>query len=126
QEAAVARSIEAWATKQMPRFSFGTGKVDGSFIPVLDYNGHPHYPIALYTRGSIEIQFMFLKSPPFDDLDLRRELLRRLNDGPGVAFPDDAITRRPSIAMEALCEHATLDRFLAVFDWFCETVRSAS
>lgn len=126
-EARVARAIEAWAEKQMPRFTWGKGKVEGSFIPVLDHDGQPHYPIALYTDGRVEIQFMWLTRPPFDNLDLRRELLRRLNEIPGVSIPDDAITRRrPSIPLKVLAEGPALNTLLGALDWFCATVRSSS
>jgi hypothetical protein len=123
-EAHVARAIEAWASMQMPRFTWGKGKVDGSFIPVLDHNGQPHYPIAVYTDGRVEIQFLWLVRPPFDDLELRGEFRRRLNEIPGVAIADDAIKGRPRIPLAALTQEAALDTFLRVLDWFCETVRS--
>lgn len=80
----------------MPRFTWGKGKVDGSFIPVLDHNGKPHYPLAMYTYGRIEIQFQWLTKPPFDDMALRRELLGRLNQIPGISLPEEAIGRRPA------------------------------
>ncbi|MBA3366493.1 MAG: hypothetical protein H0U03_12060 [Actinobacteria bacterium] len=86
---------------QLPRFTWGKGKVDGSFIPVLDHNGQPHYPLAVYTYGRLEIQFQWLTRPPFDDLELRHEFLSRLNGIPGVSFPEDAITR-PSIQLSLL------------------------
>jgi hypothetical protein len=126
EETRVARAIEAWASKQMPRFMWGKGKVDGSLIPALDHDGQPHYPIALYTDGRVEIQFMWLTRPPFDDLDLRRELLRRLNEIPGVAIPDEAITRRPRIPLDLLArDPAALDALLRTLAWFCETVRTS-
>jgi hypothetical protein len=125
EETRVARAIEEWASKQMPRFTWGKGKVDGSFIPVLDHDGQPHYPIALYTDGRVEIQFQWLTRPPFDDHELRREFLRRLNEVPGVSIPDDAITRRPRIPYASLGDNAALQAFLGALDWFCETVRKA-
>ena len=53
-----------------------------------------------------------------------RELLRRLNEIPGVAITDVAITRRPRIPLDMLGrDPAALEAFLLVFDWFWETVR---
>ena len=123
-EVRVARAIEEWAARQMPRFTWGKGKVDGSFIPVLDHRGQPHYPLAMYTYGRIEIQFQWLTRPPFDDLALRRELLRRLNEIPGVDLAPDAISRRPSIPLALFADDSdALEAFLSALDWFCETVR---
>jgi len=124
EDARVARELLEWASVQLPRFTWGKGKVDGSFIPVLDHNGQPHYPIGIYTSGRLEIQFMHLR-PPFDDLELRREFLRRLNEIPGVSFPEEAITRRPRIELALLAaDPAALEVLKAALDWSCETVRT--
>jgi hypothetical protein len=124
EEASVARELLEWASVQMPRFTWGRGKVDGSFIPVLDHNGQPHYPLGIYTSGRLEIQFMHLR-PPFDDLELRREFLRRLNEIPGVSFPEDAITRRPRIQLSLLASDPdALEALKAALEWSCETVRA--
>lgn len=127
-EARVARELLDWARVQMPRFTWGKGKVDGSVMPeVLDYEGQPHYPLGVYTSGRLEIQFMWLTRPPFDDLELRRAFLRRLNEIPGVSFPEDAITRRPRIQLSLLAaDPEALESLKATLDWFCETVRTRS
>jgi len=126
-EAAVARELLEWARVQLPRFTWGKGKVDGSFIPVLDYEGRAYYPLGVYTDGRLEIQFQWLTAPPFDDLELRREFLGRLNEIPGVSFPEDAITRRPRIKLSLLAaDPAALESLKAALDWFCETVRTRS
>src|SRR5262245_15390514 len=64
---------------------YGRGKVDGSMIPSFTVEGREYFPIAVYTYGRVEIQFAYMNRPPFDDPDVRRELLRRLNDFPGVS-----------------------------------------
>jgi hypothetical protein len=123
--ARVAKEIQAWASRQMPRFGWGKGRVEGSFIPVLDHNGRTYYPIALYTNGRVEIQFQWMTQPPFDDLALRREFLARINEIPSVALPDDAITRRPSIAYALLAsDPSALRAFFEALDWFCATARA--
>jgi len=125
-EARVARELLDWARVQLPRFEWGSGKVDGSFIPALDHNGQSHYPIAVYTTGRVEIQFMWLTRPPFDQPDRRLEFLRRLNEIPGVSFPDEAITRRPRIQLSLLAsDPAALEALKSALDWFCETARAS-
>ncbi len=126
-EAAVARELLEWARVQMPRFTWGKGSVAGSFVPVLDYDAQPHYPLAIYTYGRLEIQFQWLTRPPFDDLELRRDFLRRLNEIPGVSFTEDVITRRPSIQLSVLAaDPGALQSLKSALDWFCETVRTPS
>jgi hypothetical protein len=87
EETRVARELYDWIGARGWRSTFGTGKQDGSWIPVVSRNGQGHYPIALYTYGRIEVQFQHLKArPPFDDEQTRLELLRLINEIPGVSF----------------------------------------
>lgn len=126
EEAQVARELIEWARVQLPRFTWGTGMKTGSFIPVLDHGGWEYFPFALWTSGSAEIKFGYLITrPPFDDVELRREFLRRLNEIAGVSIPEDAITRFPSIRLDILAASTeALDSFKGALDWFCETARS--
>ena len=128
-EARVARELIRWARIQLPRFTWGTGIFEGSFIPVLDYAGQNYFPLALVisaTYGAAEIQFQHLaRRPPSDDIGLRREFLRRLNAIPGVSLSEDAVTRRPKIPLGLLAtDPQALEAFKGVLDWFCQTARS--
>ncbi len=88
EEAEIARKILDWARDKLPRFWWGKGKQDGSFIPVLDLNGEQYYPIAIWTNGKIEIQFQWLMNKsPFNEEIKRKELLKRLGQIPGVEIP---------------------------------------
>jgi len=100
--------------------------VTGSFIPVLDNGGQNYSPLALWTNGRAEILFKYLsRRPPFDDIGLRRELLRRLNQIPGLSIPEDAVTRTPSMRLAPLVSsREALDSFKEELTWFCETARA--
>lgn len=122
-----ARTLFDWATANNLRMDWGSGKVHGSFIPVLVVGKSHGYPLVCYTYGGVEVNFQFMTAPPFDDYDLRRELLARLNKLPGVSIPDDAITRRPRIELALLGRDETMLRdFIAIFDWFCEKIRQSA
>jgi hypothetical protein len=96
-EMRAARDLYDWTLARGWRPTFGAGKQDGSWVPVLAANGREHYPIALYSYGRIEVQFQHLKArPPFDDEQTRLELLRRMNEIAGVSLGPDVITRRPA------------------------------
>lgn len=124
-EADVARRILKWARDHGMRITWGSGKLDGSFVPVLERGSEMYYPIAVYTYGRVEIQFQWLKSrPPFDDESVRVELLRRLNEIAGVSISDDAITRRPRIDLTTLTSPDALHRFLEVLDWLVAKIES--
>jgi hypothetical protein len=99
-EAGVAGELIQWARSELPRFTWGTGSVIGSFIPVLDHAGRDYFPLALWTNGRAEIQFKPMsRRPPFDEVRLRREFLRRLNEIAGLSIPEAAVTRVPSIRL---------------------------
>lgn len=118
-EAKVARQLFTWAEQHGWRRSFGSGRHDGSWIPVISVDDVEHYPLALYSYGRIEIQFQYLRNkPPFDADTTRLELLTRVNTIPGVSFGEDAITRRPSIPLAVLAQRPeALAEFLRVLAW---------
>jgi hypothetical protein len=62
--------------------------------------------------------------PPFDDPELRREFLRRLNDTAGVSIPETAMMSRPRFRLVVLSSPEALKSFKEALDWFCETARS--
>jgi hypothetical protein len=110
----------------LPRFWWGKGKQDGSFYPVLDLNGEQYYPIAIWTYGKIEIQFQWLMNKsPFNDEIKRKELLKRLNQIPGVEIPETAITRRPNIFLSKFKEASSLAKLLETLDWVVQEIKSS-
>lgn len=120
-EVLVARRILEWSKEKLPRFTWGHGVKDGSFIPALDHAGKSYWPLALWTYGRAEIQFQYLKVwPPFDSVRLRKELRLRLNAIPGVEIPSDRIEKRPSIQLSVLTEGSATEDFLRVMDWVIE------
>ena len=122
-----AHALIQWAEDRGLRISWGSGKVYGSFIPVLEVAGRQYWPIAVFTHGRVEVQFQHMYQPPFDSFDLRKELLERLNQVPGVSIPEDAITGRPRLSLSDLGRNPKmLSELKAVLDWFCETARNSN
>jgi SEC-C motif len=67
-----------WARRNGLRGSYGTGSWDGSWYPVLDHAGRWYAPIAVWTSGTVEIQFYRLKAkPPFDNPATLHEYAQR-------------------------------------------------
>lgn len=57
------------------------------------------YPVS----GVAEVVFQHLaRRPPFDNEEMRRELLKRLNGVSRIDLPEDSVSRRPSFPLEAL------------------------
>ncbi len=126
-DAAIARKILAWAKANNLRIWYGKGAKDGSLYPMLDHAGTTHWVgICVWTSGLVQTQFGMMQTrPPFDDESRRMELLRRLNEIPGVDIPPDAISRYPSVPLSALEDQVTLSEFLEVLDWVVSEIRSS-
>lgn len=125
QVADVAFKILNWAHSRGLRIWWGEGKRSGSFIPLLDVKGKNHFSIAVWTYGTIEVQFQHMQSrSPFDNQELRHEFLNKLNMIEGVSLPEDSLNRRPSFPIKALARDNRLERFFATLDWFMETARA--
>ena len=76
----------------MPRITWGRGERYGTFSPTLDRKGTEYKPIQVWTGDYLYIQFgdMQLKLP-FYELK-RLEVLRCLNEIPGIKISDSDIT----------------------------------
>jgi hypothetical protein len=61
--------------------------------------------------------------PPFDQVAMREEFLRRLNEVPGVQIPSDAINRRPGLPLKVFATPESLAALLAGFEWFVSQAR---
>jgi len=84
------------------------------------------YPIILWTYGRIEIQFQWMKGRPFfDEIENRRELMRRLNQIGGVNISEENLTKRPSVPLSVLSSSpAKTEQFLDTLNWTVERYRS--
>ena len=124
--AAAARDVIAWGAEHGFRITYGTGARAGSCYLIVDHNAEWFCPIALWSSGTVETQFQYLKyRPPFDSPAVREELAQRLSGIPGVAIPTDSLEKRPSFPVELLGEPGALEKLLAVLTWFEETVRAS-
>jgi hypothetical protein len=119
EEAQVARAIIDWSKTRFSRLTWGMGAIDGGFSPALDHAGRSYFPFYLWTNGKIELQFYWMSGMrPFDQEDKRLELLRKLNEIPGVELPDSAISRRPAMPLAPFAAPGSLSMLFGVFEWF--------
>jgi hypothetical protein len=122
---AVARKILDWAKGKMTRISWGRGSQSGSFVPILEHQNKEHQLFAVWSYGAVEIYFYWYQyKKPFDTKEKREELLRRLNQIPGVSLPAEAILKRPNIPLSVLKDESALEKFLQVFDWVVSEIKS--
>lgn len=127
QDAEVAREILDWSLKKVPRLAWGKGATVGSFAPAMTHAGRPYWLFYVYTYGKFEVGFQYMsRMPPFDQNDKRLELLRKLNEIPGVELPVDAVTKRPRIRLATLAAPGALSILFEVTEWFFAEARATS
>ena len=125
--AATGRALLEWSRANSLRIWWGKGQQDGSFMPMFDHQGLTYWLLAVWTHGRVAIQFAMMRTkPPFDTDHKRKELLSRLNAIPGIALPEDAVNRYPSIPLSALGNEQSLRQFIEVFKWMIDEIKSLS
>ena len=126
-EATAASRLIDWSKQKASRINWGKGENDGSFCPVFDLSsGYPFIPVRLYRYGRVEILFNRMavrQNAPFDQDEKRLELLRRLNELPGINLTGEVITRRPAIDLALLVDANTSRYFLTAIEWAVAEVR---
>lgn len=112
KEGYVARKILDWSHANFSRVQWR----GASFVPILDYGANfSHNPITVYCRGKISrVQIKFGRMKKRNGLpdNKRIELLRSLNEIPGVSLPEDSIDRFPNIPLSTLTDDRALEQFL--------------
>lgn len=118
-----AHAILAWGKQHMPSFFWGEGKAYGSFIPGFNHQNHWHQIIGVWTNGYVELQFQYMRGKPvFDNDKKRRELIRRLNQVPGISVDEEKLNQRPSIPLSQFTDPNVLNQFFQVLLWFKEEI----
>jgi hypothetical protein len=124
-EIKIARDLLDWSKTVFTDINWGRS----SFTPVFEYGAdYTCNPLTVYTDGKFEIQFqrMAKKTKPFDEEGKRIELLRRLNNIPGINFPPSSINKYPRLSMAPLAENSSLEQFKNVIAWIVEEVSSTN
>jgi hypothetical protein len=123
-EVLVAKKLLEWSTPRVTRIYWGRGKTTASFVPIVRHENTDHQLFAVYSYGSVEFYFQyFAKKRPFSDIEKRRELLRKLNEIPGVAIPDTSIDKRPNVPLKTFTKPDAFDRLLSVLGWCIEVIK---
>jgi hypothetical protein len=123
EAAQVARQILDWAIeKELPINWRGA-----SFVPIVDYGGDfTHNPITVVGSSKVPrvgIKFGRMRNRQKLSVKQRMELLRLLNEIPGVDLPSDCIEKYPNIPLSTLAQGGCLEKFLAAIEWSNEEVK---
>jgi alkylated DNA nucleotide flippase Atl1 len=119
--------LDAW-TKVGGRNEYGTGQNETSCFLIArekyEENGNI-WPAAIYPSGKFEVVFQHLRiRTPFDNLDMREELRRRLNLASGVTIAAAKIELRPGFPLTVLVAPDARDRVVDALQWFYAKARA--
>lgn len=121
----VAQRVLNWAREQNLEVVWGRGRAEGSLAPSQNVGGVRYSLATIYTYARIEFNFQALRTrPPFDDADRRVDLLRRLNQVPGVELPPDSIDRRPSVVLADIASDQSLDALIQIWQDIVDELRT--
>lgn len=125
QGAEIAARIFEWAEARGLRIQWGKGQ-EGSAGPKLDIDKTVCNTFVLYTGGGLAIQFLSMNHSPFSDVLRRDELRQRLNEAAGLQLDGTGLGGWPVFRISRLSQPLALEGFLSVWDWYLESVRSAT
>jgi hypothetical protein len=124
---AAAKDLLDWIAPKVSHIWWGRGSKEGGIVPTIVHGKTKHYVCRMATQGWFIFRFDWLsRKPPFSDESLRRDLLKRINEIPGVQFSDDVLTRRTRIPFRVLTNPSAAEKLKETLAWLIEQVKSES
>jgi hypothetical protein len=80
--------------------------------------------LAIWSSGRVMLCFGDLKRTSSVEESVRRGWLDQVNAIPGIQFPEDAISKWPTIPLVQLADETRLYGFLATLDWLLERLKT--
>ena len=115
---AIVLIIDAWAGLGGTLW-IGRGNERSCYLMARELDDKALWPVVFYPTGKCEVVFQYMAvRPPFDDVELRREFLNRLNKIPGVDLPEAKLELRPGFPLELLTDAASREVFIDALTWF--------
>lgn len=120
----VAEELVHWITPQVTYVWWGTGSKEGGIVPTIQHGKTKYHVCRMATQGWFVFRFDWLyKKPPFTDEAVRRQLLAKINEIPGVTFGQDVLTKRARIPFEKLTTTAAVEKLKSAMSWLIEQVK---
>lgn len=122
----VAKELVAWISPQVSTLWLGRGSKEGGVVPIIEKDGIKYHVCRISTQSKFVFRFDWLcKKPPFNDETVRRQLLAKINDIPGVHFEDDVLSKRARISLAVFTNTVAMDALKSVVVWLIQQMKSA-
>ena len=97
----LAKDIHRWISPIVDEVTWGQTR--GRMIPTIYQKGARHQLFVIRSDENTAVRFAYLQTkPPFDTESVMDELLRKMNDIPGLSFTQDAVGKKPAFPLQLL------------------------
>jgi len=121
----VAEDILRWISPQVTDVVWGTGSKEGGIVPMIQHGTTKYHFCRMATQGWFVFRFDWLnKIPSFGDEAVRRQLLAKINEIPGVHFGENVLNKRARIPLEKLATNEALEKLKSVVSWLIAQVNA--
>lgn len=121
---AVAKGLLRWSEEFSQTVWSGT---DGIFTAAItnDDGKYPLFTVRTEGRFGFRLRRLCMK-PAFSDHEVQIEMLRKLNEIPGLNLTEDAFGSKRSFELELLNDPVALQKFKAAIDWLADRIKKSS
>ena len=117
-----AKQISRWISPLVDEITWGQAR--GRMIPTIFEDGNKHQLFVIRADGTTAVRFAYIRTkPPFDTEPVMLELLRKMNEIPGLSFGLEAVKKKPGFPLQLLAEPDAIEKFKAAIEWMITQVR---
>ena len=122
----VAEDLLHWIEPQVTHVWWGVGSREGGIVPTIQHGKTKYHVCRMATQGWFVFRFDWLcKKPPFNDETVRKQLLAKINEIPGMQFGEDVLKGRARIPFEKLTTAEAVEKLKSAVTWLIEQVNSS-
>lgn len=102
---------------------YGTASQTSCFLMLRIGEQGSIWPFTIYPTGHLEVVFQYLSTrAPFDDIRLRDQFRRKLNQVPGIDIPSAKLALRPNIRASAITDESAMNLIGQALEWFISQI----
>jgi len=119
-----AEALLDWADENGMRLWWREHHGTTTVTPYLKHKGVAHWFFSIRADAVVDLHFQYLK-PPFDSIEARMELLKRLNATRKFSIPQEYIRGVRAVPLGLVHTDEGLGDFIRVLEWYAKEVKRA-
>ena len=118
----LAKNIHRWISPLVDEVTWGQAR--GRMVPTVIKTELGISFLFFVPTDNLEVRFVYLrKQPPFDAESVIHELLRKMNEVPGLSLRQEALGRKPGFPLQLLAAPGALEKSQAAIEWMIDQIR---